>query len=615
MSFFTDANRVRARGDRGAVPARRSRRSCRSRTSRRTRTAGCRTRRWTRSPSSPARRAAERARDVLLLHDVQAPPVRPAARVGVHERDVSRHRRPGDPRAPRRRRTRRTPTSTVEEVECLAACGGAPAMQVNYEFHEKLDAGIGGGDRRGVQARRRARRARSRARSSGARRDVSNGRRDADRHEAAARASRRLVDDRRRARDRLRTTRCATCSRKGDPADDPGAGEEVGAARPRRRELPDRAEVVVPAAEGVFPRYLVVNADEGEPSTFKDRMLVERDPHQLIEGIVDRGVRDPVQPGVRLRARRVRARLRPARRRRSRTRARKGFLGTNILGSGFDLEHRRAPRRGRVHLRRGDRAARVARGRAGHAAPQAAVPRDRGPLREADRRQQRRDAVDACRTSSRWAARSTPRSASNRSTGTRIVAISGHVKRPGNYEVEFGCTFRDLIYGLAGGIRDDNELKFFLPGGASFQWLIGQRRAPRRAATTWTSCSRTSAPRSAPGRSWCSTRPPTRCRSRGGSRSSTRTSRAASARRAARARAGSRRCSTAWRNGLGRPEDLDLLIDIGAGISPNVATAPFTQTTLCPLGPSVVSPIASLNKYFRDEIAAAPRRTSPRVVA
>ena len=56
--------------------------------------------------------------------------------------------------------------------------------------------------------------------------------------------------------------------------------------------------------------------------------------------------------------------------------------------------------------------------------------------------------------------------------------------------------------------------------------------------------------------------------------------------------------------GSGRPEDLDLLLDIGAGISPNVATAPFTQTTLCPLGPSVVSPIASLNKYFRDEIEA-----------
>ena len=63
-------------------------------------------------------------------------------------------------------------------------------------------------------------------------------------------------------------------------------------------------------------------------------------------------------------------------------------------------------------------------------------------------------------------------------------------------------------------------------------------------------------------------------------------------------------------HGFGRPEDLDLLISVGAGISPNVATAPFTQTTLCPLGPSVVSPIASLDKYFRDEIAERLRTSA-----
>jgi NADH-quinone oxidoreductase subunit F len=57
-------------------------------------------------------------------------------------------------------------------------------------------------------------------------------------------------------------------------------------------------------------------------------------------------------------------------------------------------------------------------------------------------------------------------------------------------------------------------------------------------------------------------------------------------------------------NGLGRPEDLDLLVSVGAGISPDVMRAPFTQTTLCPLGPSVVSPIASLHKLFGDEIRA-----------
>jgi NADH-quinone oxidoreductase subunit F len=57
-------------------------------------------------------------------------------------------------------------------------------------------------------------------------------------------------------------------------------------------------------------------------------------------------------------------------------------------------------------------------------------------------------------------------------------------------------------------------------------------------------------------------------------------------------------------HGLGRPDDLDLLFDIGDNISPGVVNAPFIQTTICPLGPSVVSSIASLHRYFADEVAA-----------
>jgi NADH-quinone oxidoreductase subunit F len=57
-------------------------------------------------------------------------------------------------------------------------------------------------------------------------------------------------------------------------------------------------------------------------------------------------------------------------------------------------------------------------------------------------------------------------------------------------------------------------------------------------------------------------------------------------------------------HGLGRPDDLDLLFDVGGNISPGVTNAPFTQTTICPLGPSAVSAIASLHKYFKDEIQA-----------
>ena len=224
--------------------------------------------------------------------------------------------------------------------------------------------------------------------------------------------------------------------------------------------------------EGVLPRYLVVNADEGEPSTFKDRMLVERDPHQLIEGIV-------------ISAYAITCNL--------------AFL---YLRGEFALGYDRLVQAvADTHARRAS-SARTSSGRASTSSSWCTAARARTSAARRPACSSRSRASGACRASSRRSPRSKASTRSrrwsttsrrcrrvphilkmggeeyakigvNRSTGTRIVAISGHVKRPGNYEVELGCTFRDLIYGLAGGIRDDKELKFFLPGGASFQWLTG----------------------------------------------------------------------------------------------------------------------------------------------
>ena len=58
-----------------------------------------------------------------------------------------------------------------------------------------------------------------------------------------------------------------------------------------------------------------------------------------------------------------------------------------------------------------------------------------------------------------------------KSKGTKLVSVSGHVKRPGNYEVVLGTSTREIIYDLAGGIRDDNQLKAFIPGGSSVPML------------------------------------------------------------------------------------------------------------------------------------------------
>ncbi len=120
-------------------------------------------------------------------------------------------------------------------------------------------------------------------------------------------------------------------------------------------------------------------------------------------------------------------------------------------GRGLRVRRRDPPRRGRVHLRRGDGDLRVDRGQARRAAQQAAVPRRGRPLRQADRREQRRDARQRARRRARLGRRRTPRSGTEGSTGTKLFCVSGHVERPGIYEVRFGATLREVLE-LAGGV-------------------------------------------------------------------------------------------------------------------------------------------------------------------
>ena len=130
------------------------------------------------------------------------------------------------------------------------------------------------------------------------------------------------------------------------------------------------------------PIYLTVNADESEPGTFKDREIMLRVPHRLIEGcliaahaIQSRHVFIYIRGEYSTEYDVLAAALEEAR-------------GAGLLG---DVDARHPPRRRRLHLRRGDSAARVARGQARPAALEAAVPGDPGPVRVADADQQRRD--------------------------------------------------------------------------------------------------------------------------------------------------------------------------------------------------------------------------------
>ena len=221
------------------------------------------------------------------------------------------------------------------------------------------------------------------------------------------------------------------------------------------------------------PHYLVVNADESEPGTFKDREIMLRVPFRFLEGCLIAAhaiqsqhvfiyIRGEYEEEFEV----LRDSLAAMRKQK-------------LLGE----RHVRAPpRRRRVHLRRGDGAARVPRGTTRPAAHEAAVPGDRGPVRGTDRGQQRR--VDHHRDLRPRARRRrrTPKLGVPNSTGTRVFSLSGNVVNGGNYELPHGFPLKDLIYEVGGGIAGGRTLKAVIPGGSSTVVLTadgGRGRDPR----------------------------------------------------------------------------------------------------------------------------------------
>jgi NADH-quinone oxidoreductase subunit F len=218
------------------------------------------------------------------------------------------------------------------------------------------------------------------------------------------------------------------------------------------------------------PRYLCCNADESEPGTFKDRQLIERDPHQMIEGIVLACyaiqaatayiyIRGEFTLGAKILERAL-------------TEARAaGYVGENVLGSNLRIDvwvHRGA---GAYICGEETALLESLEGKRG-------LPRVKPPFPATHGLYNKPTVVNNVETLANlphiltrgpewFAAIGSP----PKSTGTRIFCVSGHVKRPGNYEVPMGITFRELIYEHAGGMRGAQALKAFIPGGASAPFL------------------------------------------------------------------------------------------------------------------------------------------------
>ncbi|MFN3649212.1 MAG: NADH-quinone oxidoreductase subunit NuoF [Armatimonadota bacterium] len=217
------------------------------------------------------------------------------------------------------------------------------------------------------------------------------------------------------------------------------------------------------------PNYLICNADESEPGTYNNRELMEMDPHQLIEGMIISAyamrvrtmfiyIRGEMVLGAKVLADAIAAAYA------------RGFLGENIFGTNFSTDL--ILHRGAGAYICGEETALMdsLEGLRGH-------PRSKPPFPAVQGLYGKPTTINNVETLC-----NVPHLVNNgvewyrsmgteKSTGSKIFSVSGHVKRPGNYEITMGTPLRELVYDIAGGIRDDRDLKAVIPGGSSMPML------------------------------------------------------------------------------------------------------------------------------------------------
>jgi len=348
----------------------------------------------------------------------------------------------------------------------------------------------------------------------------------------------------------------------------------------------------------VQPRYLVINGDESEPGTYKDRLLMELDPHQLIEGIVIAGYAfGAAQAFLYVRGEMALAQERLAQA--LNDAYANNEVGKNICGSAFSMDITLTWGAGAYIVGEETALIESLEGNRG-------MPRLKPPFFPASKGLYMQPTiVNNVETLANlpWiianGGQAFHDTGAPTSTGMRMFAVSGHVNNPGVFEVPNGITtFRMLFEApeYCGGVRKGRSVKAFIPGGASAPWFFDEHLdLPLDKPTA------------------------DKAGSMLGSGAivvmDETTDMVKAAWRIVRffARESCGKCTpcregTTWLerilrrilDGYGRQDDLDLLLDVCDNISPGIAWPP-RQTTICPLGPSAVSPIASAVKRFRNE--------------
>ena len=237
-----------------------------------------------------------------------------------------------------------------------------------------------------------------------------------------------------------------------------------GAAFPAGKKMMTIAE------DAPFPRYVVCNADEMEPGTFKDRVLIFADPHQLIEGIVIAGYAARASHGIIF--------IRPEYEQAARIMEREievarseGLVGRNILQSGYDIEIV-------VHRSGGRYICGEATAQLNALMGVRPNPKQPPPYPTVKGLWQRPTVVQNVETlccmphilqnGSQWFK---SLALTESGAGTKVFCVSGRVNRPGCYELPMGVPLKEIIEEHAGGIKDGARFKACLPGGASTAFL------------------------------------------------------------------------------------------------------------------------------------------------
>jgi NADH-quinone oxidoreductase subunit F len=347
---------------------------------------------------------------------------------------------------------------SLEEVECIGACTGAPAMQVNYDFYENLTP----------------------VRFDRIIEDLDAGRRPEpekvisgalhERHPAETP----LISKRWGIRDShkidvfLQHDGYRGLEKALKEMTPDGIIEEVKKSNLRGRGgagFPTGMKWFFVPKDSPKPKYVICNADESEPGTCKDRPLMEMDPHQLIEGMVIAGRAIGSHQGfIYIRGEYryvldiVDAAIAEAYSR--------GYLGKNILGTGFDFDLLIHTGAGAYECGEESALMESLEGKRGY-------PRIKPPFPAVVGLYGCPTIINNVETLSAvpsiileggdsYANRGTPKNG-----GTRMLCIAGHINKPGIYEVPLGMNMKKFIYEVAGGIPGNKKIKAVIPGGSS----------------------------------------------------------------------------------------------------------------------------------------------------